>query len=49
MSFIIIEKFGGAEYAIICTDTDGNNLVFEDREAAEVEAADCQDGMVVEI
>ncbi len=49
MSFIIIDCHGGAEYAIICTDTEGNNLVFEDRETAEAEASDCQDGLVVEI
>ena len=49
MSFIVIECFGGAEYAGICTDEDGNNLVFEDKAAAEEEAADCQDGLVVEI
>ena len=47
MSFIIIETFGSAEYAIIVTDTDGNNLVFEIREEAEAEAADCQAGLVV--
>lgn len=49
MSFIIIDCHGGAEYAIICTDENGNNLVFEDREAAEAEAADCQDGLIVEL
>jgi hypothetical protein len=49
MSFIVIERFGGAAYAGIVTDTDGNNLVFEDREEAEQEAADCQDGLVVEL
>lgn len=49
MSFIVIERFGGPEYADIVTDTDGNNLVFEDREEAEQEAADCQDGIVVEL
>lgn len=49
MSFIVIECHGGAQYAAICTDEDGNNLVFDDREAAETEAADCQDGFVVEL
>ncbi len=49
MSYIIIEKFGGAEYAIIVTDTNGNNLVFDEREEAEQEAADCQDGLIVEL
>jgi len=49
MSYLIIEKHGGAEYAIIVTDQDGNNLVFENREEAETEAADCQDGLIVEL
>jgi len=49
MSYIIIETFGGPGYAAICTDTDGNNLVFEKREDAELEAADCQDGLIVEL
>jgi hypothetical protein len=49
MSCIVIELFGGPEYASITTDTDGNNLVFENREDAEAEASDCQDGLVVEI
>jgi hypothetical protein len=49
MSFIVIERFGGPEYAIIATDNDGNNLVFENRAEAEQEAADCQDGLVVEL
>jgi len=49
MSFLIIETHGGAEYAIICTDKDGNNLVFETREEANAEAADCQHGIVVEL
>lgn len=48
MSYIIIETHG-AEYAIIVTDTDGNNLVFEERAEAEKEAADCQDGVIVEL
>ena len=49
MSYIIIEMFGGPEYASIVTDQEGNNLVFENRKAAEAEAADCQDGVVVEL
>lgn len=49
MSYIIIEAHGGAEYAIVCTDENGNNLVFDDLEAAEAEAVNCQDGRVVEI
>lgn len=49
MSYIIIEGHGGPEYAIIVTDQDGNNLVFENIEEAEKEAADCQDGLIVEL
>ncbi len=49
MNFIVIETFGGAQHAAICTDTDGNNLVFDNREDAEAEAADCQDGIVIEL
>jgi hypothetical protein len=49
MSYIIIETHGGALCAIVCTDTNGNNLVFETREDAEQEAADCQDGLIVEL
>lgn len=47
MEYIIIERHGGAEYAIIVTDPDGNNLVFDSREEAEAEAADCQDGLII--
>jgi hypothetical protein len=49
MTYLIIETFGGAEYAIIATDTDGNNLVFNTYEDAEREAKECQDGIVVEV
>jgi hypothetical protein len=49
MSYIIIETHGGPKYAIIVTDQDGNNLVFENSEDAEAEAQDCQDGLIVEL
>ena len=49
MTYIVLETHGGAQYAIVCTDENGNNLVFDTREEAEAEAADCQDGIVVEI
>jgi molybdopterin-binding protein len=49
MSYIILELHGGAEYASIVTDENGNNLVFEIREEAEAEATDCQDGLIVEL
>ncbi|HZY36692.1 MAG TPA: hypothetical protein VFE53_08600 [Mucilaginibacter sp.] len=47
MSYLIIETHGGPEYAIIVTDQDGNNLVFETYQEAEQEANDCQDGLIV--
>ncbi|MBS1504635.1 MAG: hypothetical protein JST32_21425, partial [Bacteroidetes bacterium] len=47
--YLVLEMHGGPEYATICTDTDGNTLLFDNREDAEAEAADCQDGLVVEI
>ena len=47
--FIVIEKHGGPEYAIIVTDEDGNNKVFNDRDEAQAEADDCQDGIVIEL
>jgi hypothetical protein len=47
--FIVIEAFGGAEYAIVVTDTEGNNKVFTTRKAAQIEADDCQDGRVIKL
>ncbi|WP_419699044.1 hypothetical protein [Mucilaginibacter sp. NFX135] len=47
--YLVLEMHGGAEYAAICTDADGNNLVFDNRPQAEAEAADCQDGLIVEL
>ncbi len=49
MSFLVIETHGGLEYAAIVTDFEGNNMVFDNREDAEAEAADCQDGVIVEL
>ncbi len=48
-SYIVLELHGGPQYTGIVTDQDGNNRVFDKREDAEAEAADCQEGMVVEI
>jgi hypothetical protein len=48
-SYIVLELHGGPQYAAVCTDEDGNTLVFDNREDAEAEAADCQDGLIVEI
>ena len=47
--FIVIEMLGGPEYAIIVTDTEGNNKVFEDELKATAEAEECQNGVVVEV
>jgi hypothetical protein len=49
MSYIVIETHGGPEYAIIVTETDGNNLVFDTREEAVWEAEDCQVGIVIKL
>jgi len=40
MGFIVIETFGGPGYAILVTDEDGNNKVFETLQEAENETAD---------
>lgn len=47
--YLVLEMHGGAEYAAICTDKEGKNLVFDCRPDAEAEAADCQDGLIVEL
>jgi len=47
--FIVIECHGGAEYATIVMNEDGSNKVFSDQGEADAEAAECQDGKVVEI
>jgi hypothetical protein len=49
MSYIVIETHSGAEYAIIVTDETGQNKVFDELQEAELEAADCQDGIVIEL
>lgn len=47
--FLILELNGGAQFAAICTDGDGNNLVFANRKDAVAEAAECQIGFIVEL
>ena len=47
--YIVIEKHGGAEYAAIVTNEEGQNLVFDTKEEAQAEADDCQDGIVVQL
>ncbi|MFD2871950.1 hypothetical protein ACFS5N_05690 [Mucilaginibacter ximonensis] len=49
MSYIMIETHGGAEYAIIVTNENGENKVFANLQDAEAEADDCQEGMVIEL
>lgn len=49
MSYIVIEKFGGAEYATIVIDENGKNKVFETIEEAQGEADECQDGIVIKV
>jgi hypothetical protein len=50
MCYIVIEIFGGANHAIVVTDEDGNNQVFDDKQKA-IDYADneCQEGIVLEI
>ena len=47
--YIVIELHGGPEYATICTDKEGNNLVFELEKSAGKYAEYCQDAIVVEV
>lgn len=47
MLYIVLEKFGGAEYASIVTDENGNYKVFNNIEEAQKEANDCQNGIVI--
>ncbi|WP_295794646.1 hypothetical protein [Mucilaginibacter sp.] len=47
MSFIVIEKWNGLNS--VCTDEDGETLEFGSREEAMAEAAECQQGVIVEI
>ena len=49
MNYIVLECHGGAEYASIVIDEEGNNKVFDGREEAQLEADQCQDGKVIEI
>lgn len=47
--YIVIEKHGGAQYATIVTDENGDNKVFENKADAQIEADDCLDGMVIQM
>ncbi len=48
MKYLVIEMHGGPEYAIIVTDEQGNNKVFDQLEKAIEEAMECQDGHIME-
>jgi len=47
--YIVIEKgtTGTWEYASIVIDENGNNKIFNTIEEAQIEADDCQDGIVI--
>ena len=47
--YIVIETHGGPEYAVICMDEFGNNLIFDTIEEAQKEADNCQYGIIVEV
>lgn len=49
MAYLIIETHGGPEYAAIVTDENGENKVFDTELEAEIEAADCQEGIIFEL
>ena len=46
--YIIIELFDKT-FPIIVTDIEGIPLIFKDKDEAELEAKDCQNGLVVDI
>lgn len=48
MSFIVLEIHGGAKYATICIDENGENLVFDCMEDAQKEADNCQEALIIE-
>lgn len=45
--YIVIEKFGGWQYAAIVTNEDGEVKVFDTKEEAQAEANECQNGIVI--
>ena len=48
--YIVIEAFPDPTHAAIVVDPDtGLNLVYHDQEIAQMEANECQDGVVVEV
>lgn len=49
MEYIVLECHGGAEYATVVTNEEGENKVFYSEEEALAEANDCQNGIVVKV
>ena len=48
--FIVIETHGGSQYAIICIDEQGENMLFStEPEAQNFADEECQDGIIVEV
>ena len=47
--YIVIEKFGGAEHATIATDSNGNNLVFETLEEAQLQLSNFHHPLIIKI
>lgn len=47
--YIAIETHGGAEYATVCTNENGENEVFDTYEEAEEYALDVQEPLIVEV
>lgn len=47
--FIVLECFGGAEYAFVVENGEGLNLTFTTKEEAQKEANLCQQGVVVDL
>jgi len=47
--YLVLECHGGPEYAIVCKDENGSNVVFDSETEAQVYSeTECQDGLVVE-
>lgn len=48
--WIVIECHGGPQYATICVDADGNNMIFSTEEEAQKYAdEECQEGLTLGI
>lgn len=47
--YIVIELHGGAEYAMICMNEQGENEVFDTYEEAEEYALNVQEPLIVEV